>query len=186
MEDAPDERGLKGKIICSNHPSFIDVVILISRLPNADCIINSHLLKNPFVHSIVSALYIPNSLDFNELCAACKKSLAGGNNLIIFPEGTRTCRSGPIFVKKGAARISYLSGVPILPIRIDANDMWGLGKKDPFYAYNHTERYTFHSRPLPEISPADYSELPYSIAVKHITEQLKLELYTDQERERMS
>jgi 1-acyl-sn-glycerol-3-phosphate acyltransferase len=134
----------------------------------------------------VSALYIPNSLDFSALSARCAASLAEGACLVIFPEGTRTRRSGPIIVRKGAARISLLSGKPIAPLRLDTNDMWGLGKKDPLLAFNHTDRYAMKLSVLPEIKPENYAALPPQIAVKRMNNDIKRILYNDAERARMA
>lgn len=39
---------LKGKIIIANHPSLIDVVVLISLIRNADCVVKQSLWQNVF------------------------------------------------------------------------------------------------------------------------------------------
>jgi 1-acyl-sn-glycerol-3-phosphate acyltransferase len=171
-------RKLRGKIIVANHPSLLDVVMLISLIPNADCIVNAYLLKH-FLTGIVRQLYIPNSLDFDELAGQCGESLGRGNCLIIFPEGTRTPRSGPVIVKKGAARLSLLSGKPIVPVRIGGNDKWGLGKKDPWWAYNPAERYLYDITMLPEIYPQAYAGLPGAIAAKRLTDDIKNVLFPE-------
>jgi 1-acyl-sn-glycerol-3-phosphate acyltransferase len=177
-------RNLSGKIVIANHPSLLDVVMLISLIPNADCIVNGKLLRH-FLRPIVRQMYIPHSLDFDALVGLCTESLEQGNCLIIFPEGTRTPRSGPIFVKKGAARISLLSGRGIVPVRIGGNDKWGLGKKDPWTAFNHTEKYLYNIKMLDEINPKKYAELPMSIAVKRMNDEVKDTLFGPGERERV-
>ncbi|MDR2741231.1 MAG: 1-acyl-sn-glycerol-3-phosphate acyltransferase [Treponema sp.] len=175
---------LSGKIVVANHPSLLDVVMLISLIPNADCIVNGYLLKH-FLRPIVRQMYIPHSLDFDKLVGLCTESLEQGSCLIIFPQGTRTPRSGPISVKKGAARISLLSGKGIVPVRIGGNDKWGLGKKAPWTAFNHTGSYLYDIKMLDEIKPEKYAGLPMSIAVKRMNEEIKDVLFGPGERERV-
>jgi 1-acyl-sn-glycerol-3-phosphate acyltransferase len=175
---------LSGKIVAANHPSLLDVVMLISLIPNADCIVNGYLLKH-FLRPIVRQMYIPHSLDFDELVSLCNDSLEQGNCLIIFPQGTRTPRSGPIMVKKGAARISLLSGKAVVPVRIGGNDKWGLGKKDPWTAFNHTEMYRYDIQMFEEIKPEKYAGLPMAIAVKRMNDEIKDALFVPKERERV-
>lgn len=183
-EDRDAFRELSGKIVVANHPSLLDVVMLISLIPNADCIVNGYLLRH-FLRSMVRQMYIPSSLDFDVLAGLCKVSLEQGNCLIIFPQGTRTPRSGPIIVKKGAARISLLSGKGVVPVRIGGNDKWGLGKKDPWTAFNHTESYRYEIKMLDEIKPEKYAGVPSAIAVKRMNDEIKDSLFSVEERRRM-
>jgi 1-acyl-sn-glycerol-3-phosphate acyltransferase len=136
-------RDLSSKIIIANHPSLLDVVMLLSLIPNADCVVNSYLQSNIFVKGIVRQLYIPGSPDFDSLLRSCSESLEKGNCLIIFPEGTRTPRSGNIVIKKGAARVALACGCNIVPVRIGGTDKFGLGKKDPWPGFNPRERYVY-------------------------------------------
>ena len=38
-----------GQLIIANHPSLLDVVFLLGRIPNANCVVKRKLLKNPFL-----------------------------------------------------------------------------------------------------------------------------------------
>ena len=52
----------EGQLIIANHPTLIDVVFLISRVPNASCIVKSQLYENVFTRGPVRlANYIPNN-----------------------------------------------------------------------------------------------------------------------------
>ncbi|TPH12213.1 1-acyl-sn-glycerol-3-phosphate acyltransferase [Litorilituus lipolyticus] len=106
LEKAQALRTLKGELVLANHPSLIDVVVLISIMPNADCVVKAHLFKNPFLRGVVrNTGYISNA-DPQGLLADCSTSLAAGNNLIIFPEGTRTKPGQKIKFQRGAANIA--------------------------------------------------------------------------------
>jgi len=167
-DDRKKFRNIKSKIIAANHPSLLDIIVLLSLIPNADCIVNAHLARN-IVGGVILQLYIFNSLDFEDLLKACAESLKQGNCLIIFPEGTRTPRQGKVIFKKGAARIAIYSGCNILPIYIGGNDKYGLGKKDPWATSNPTERYIYQIRMAEEIFPEQFIHKPNPIAVKTMT-----------------
>ena len=112
----------EGLIVIANHPSLIDVVVLIAYIKNADCIVKSHLLKNPFMRWVIlNAGYISNS-DPEALLQQCRKSLDAGSNLIIFPEGTRnkTNRTLTSF-KEGSRIIALKNRLPILPLYIQSD-----------------------------------------------------------------
>jgi 1-acyl-sn-glycerol-3-phosphate acyltransferase len=109
------------------------VVILLSIIPQADCIVKAKLASNIFVKHIVRRLYIPNSLDVNEAIEQCRGSLKKGNNLLIFPEGTRTSKKENIQLQRSAAQISLRTGYPILPVQICADSPSGIGKGDSFF-----------------------------------------------------
>ena len=54
-------KGTRGHVIIANHPCLIDVVALISFVPNPDCVVKSHLWKNPFMRGVIrSTGYISN------------------------------------------------------------------------------------------------------------------------------
>mgnify|MGYP000356741784 CR=1 FL=1 len=104
---------LQGQLVLANHPSLIDVVVLISLMPNADCIVKAHLFKNPFIRGVINNTgYISNSHP-DELVEACSRSLAQGNNLIVFPEGTRTTAGQALSFQRGAANIALRCQAPI-------------------------------------------------------------------------
>jgi 1-acyl-sn-glycerol-3-phosphate acyltransferase len=169
-------RKLSSKIIVANHPSLLDVVMLISLIPNADCIVREGL-SHYIVRGIIRQLYIPNSLPFEDLIKACIGSLNQGNCIIIFPEGTRTPRSGKVFLKKGAARLSLLSGCGVIPVHIGGTDKYGLGKHDPWAAFNPRDKYVYRLRMGKEISPEKYAGVPVSQAVRRLHDEIRGALF---------
>ena len=125
-----------GKLVIANHPSLLDIVFIMSRLTNADCIVKGALFRFPLVRLVVRKLYISNELEGEEMLKACRDSLSAGNNLVIFPEGTRS--RGPALnpVKRGAARIALYAECDTVPIRIESPDAIGLRKGDRFFSFN--------------------------------------------------
>jgi 1-acyl-sn-glycerol-3-phosphate acyltransferase len=180
--DAGDRKAYKNlssKIVVSNHPSLLDIVMLLSLIPNADCIVNSSLNRN-IVGLVVRRFYIRNSLSYEELLDSCIKSLNAGNCIIIFPEGTRTPHNGEIKIKKGAARLSLVSQCGIVPVHFGGTDKYGLGKKDPWTAFNHRDKYIYKITMKKELSPLAYSSLPAPAAARALTAKIK-EILFDQE-----
>jgi len=174
-------RHLSSKIVVANHPSLLDVVMLLSLIPNADCIVNTDLNRNFFVKGVVRQLYILNSLDLESIFQACAESLKQGNCLIIFPEGTRTPRYGKAILKRGAARFSLYSGCNIVPVHIGGTDKYGLGKKDPWTGFNPRERYVYRISMGPEINPEKYRDLCTPRAVRAITREMASFLFPARE-----
>ncbi len=107
-----------GLLVLANHPTLIDVVFLISLLPNADCVVKSSLARNPFTRGPVRAAgYICN--DTSEgMIEDCIVSLKSGSSLVIFPEGTRTALDGSMKLQRGAANIAIRGRIPVTPVLI--------------------------------------------------------------------
>ena len=169
---------LSGKIVVANHPSLLDVVMLLSVIPNADCIIKAALGHHNVISGIVNTLYISNSLDFDHLTRECTKSLQEGNCLIIFPEGSRTKADGIHNFQRGAAHIALSSGCSLVPVCIGGTDKYGLRKHDPMFSYNPKEKFIYTLKPLPEVNPSDYADLPVPVAARKITDRIKTDIET--------
>lgn len=107
-----------GLLILANHPTLIDTVFLMAFVKRADCIVKSGLWRNPFTHGPVRAAGYINNEHGPELIDQCIASLERGNNLIIFPEGTRTSRDGAISLKRGAANIAVRGTRTLTPVVI--------------------------------------------------------------------
>ncbi len=108
----------QGTLIVANHPTLIDVVVLIAFLPKVDCVVKAALMKNPvMIGPVKAADYIVNS-NPEKLITDCAKRIEKGNALIIFPEGTRTTPGQPLKFQRGAAGIALESGADITPVVI--------------------------------------------------------------------
>lgn len=125
-------KSLKGQLILANHPSLIDVVVLISIVPNVDCVVKSRLFRNPFMAGVLKGTgYISNE-DPEKLIVSCKSSLANGSNIIIFPEGTRTTPGESLSFQRGAANIAIRCNAEIACLSIDVSPT-ALTKQDKWY-----------------------------------------------------
>lgn len=107
-----------GLLILANHPTLLDVVFLMAIVRRADCIVKAGLAQNPFMRGPVRAAGYAFNDSGAGLIDDCIASMRAGNNMIIFPEGTRTPASGEMHLKRGAARIALQGAVDITPVRI--------------------------------------------------------------------
>lgn len=111
-----------GTLIIANHPSLIDIVLIISMMDRAQCVVKEGVWKNPFMRGVVKATnYIPNLGDPERTLRECVAALRSGNNLIIFPEGTRTRPGKPVHLERGFANIAIRAGAPIRIVTVCCN-----------------------------------------------------------------
>lgn len=123
----------KGLLILANHPSLIDVVLLISQIANPDCVVKGSLWYNPFTWGPVRVAGFISNSSGPELIAACAQSVRAGNNLVIFPEGTRTRPGMQVnAMQRGAANVVVRGQLTITPVRIQSSETM-LAKGVPWY-----------------------------------------------------
>lgn len=145
-----------GKIIVANHPSFIDIVILIGFLPNTLCIAKKEIKRNLFMGNIVKSLYLINDEDNDKMLEESVEILNQGYNIIIFPTGTRTTDGEDLKLHKGAAVMALHTGADIIPIHISCDTKF-LAKHQKFYdAGDKTPTYTITVNN--EIKISDFKE----------------------------
>ena len=114
-------------IVAPNHPSLLDAVIILSRLPNAACIMKAELVNSLFFGAGSRlAGYIPN-MPIRTMVQLAVADLREGKPLLLFPEGTRTSRFpiGPLQATVGL--IAKHAGVPVQTVFIETNSGF-LGK----------------------------------------------------------
>ena len=107
-------RGDCGTLIVANHPSLLDIVLIISMTERAQCVVKKGVWNNPFMRGVIKATnYIPNLGDSEHTMRECVAALKAGNNLVIFPEGSRTVPGSPVRLQRGFANIAIRAGAPI-------------------------------------------------------------------------
>ena len=122
-----------GQLIIANHPTLIDVVLLIAQIPHSNCVVKKSLLLNPFTRGpALSSGYVPNtgSADFVERCLAV---LRAGETLVVFPEGTRSTPGQRSSFRRGTANIALRAELPLRPVIIDCQPST-LTKGLPWYS----------------------------------------------------
>lgn len=164
---------VRGKIIVSTHPTFIDIMILIGLYDNSLCLAKKELLNNIFLKNIIKNVYIPNNVELDEFKKISTEVLNDGYNIIIFPTGTRTVEGEDLKIHKGAAALQIASGADILPVTIKC-DYPFLQKGQPIYdASDRLITYTISQ--LNPIKLSDFDEKSEIKLRKAISEKIKLD-----------
>ena len=110
---------MKGTVIVSNHPALLDVLLLSSLLPPTACVMRANLLRNPAMSGCaLLAGYVTNDSGPALVRQGIEK-IRSGQNLLIFPEGTRTVSSAVNPFKEGFALIALRTGAPVQTILIE-------------------------------------------------------------------
>lgn len=110
-----------GILVVANHPTLLDALVLMSLMPQADCVVKQRYYEMFLLGGPARAAgYIP-SRSGPEVVADCVERLERGRSLIIFPEGTRSPLGGLAPFQRGAAHIALRSGRGPLPVAITCN-----------------------------------------------------------------
>lgn len=124
-----DEPGL---VVVANHPSMLDALMLVARLPRSACVMKSSLMRNPLLGPGARlARYIRNDSP-RSLIRLAVEDLRQGGQLVLFPEGTRTTRPPINAFRPGFTLIAKLAGAPIQTVFIDTRSPY-LGKGWPLW-----------------------------------------------------
>ncbi|MCR5414959.1 MAG: 1-acyl-sn-glycerol-3-phosphate acyltransferase [Kiritimatiellae bacterium] len=114
-----------GAVIVANHPSLVDVVILVALFPRTLYVAKRGLRANVFLSAAVKATALPDDAG---LIDAARPYLAKGWNVLVFPEGTRTPEGEALGrLKRGAAQLALRTGARLAAVRIDVSERF-LGK----------------------------------------------------------
>jgi 1-acyl-sn-glycerol-3-phosphate acyltransferase len=123
-------RGAGPLILAPNHPSLLDAVLLLSRAPQATCVLKATLADSVlFGAGARLAGYIRNDTPMGMVRRAVDELRAGGQ-LLLFPEGTRTERAQLNPLRGAIALIARRSGAPVQTVFIEADSAF-LGKGWP-------------------------------------------------------
>lgn len=119
-------------VIAPNHPSLLDAVLVISRLPRVVCAAKSDIWDNVFLGAGVRlAGYVRNDSSAALIRQAAKR-LRAGRHFLIFPEGTRSGAAPVGDLKGGFALIARQAGAPVQTVFIESNSLF-LGKGWPLF-----------------------------------------------------
>ncbi len=125
-------RSMRGTIFAPNHASLMDATHFLARLPRLVCVMKKAIVGNPFM-GISSGLagYLPMDRG-TEFVRRGRDALLAGNNLLVFPEGTRTVEPPVNPFKSGFALMASLAGAPVQTVFIETPVLF-MGKNWPFW-----------------------------------------------------
>lgn len=161
-----------GMYIVANHPTLLDVVILLSIIKQSDCVVKSALAHSIFTKGpLLLAGYIVNDSP-EQLLDTCVERLKAGRNLLIFPEGTRTRNLETLKFQRGAALIAFQAFHDITPITIECKPRM-LAKNQKWYKIpRHKPHFTISVGQKILISDITDGSEPKSIGSRKINKVL--------------
>lgn len=169
--DHPGRLGRAGQMVLANHPSLIDVVLLIACMRDANCVVKESLWHNPFTRGPVRAAgYISNSASV-EMIEETAAALREGQTLVIFPEGTRTSPGQMPVFHRGAAAIAIRGALCVTPVVIRVSPTT-LTKAEPWYSIP-ARRVHFSLSVGEDIDPREYAQAaPPPVASRRLDARL--------------
>lgn len=114
-------------IIAPNHPSLLDAVMILSRLPNAACIMKADIVNSVFFGAGARLAGYIRNMPLRTMVQLAVADLRQGSPLLLFPEGTRTTRFPVGSMQGTAGLIAKHAGVPVQTVFIETNSGF-LGK----------------------------------------------------------
>lgn len=163
----------RGTLVIANHPSLLDIVFIMSLMDRTQCVVKSAVWHNPFMRGVVRATnYIPNLNDPDRLIEDCAQALKAGNNLVIFPEGSRTVPGQRRRYQRGFAYMALRAGAPIRLVTLQC-DPPTLLKGEPWYMIpSRRPHWTIEVLERIDVAESFKSEVP-AIAVRRICAQVE-------------
>jgi long-chain acyl-CoA synthetase len=156
-------------IICSNHQSYLDPLILSGVLPwEVFCagfaVGTSDIFGGGFMRTVAQWLRVVVVDPDANLIPAMRAGASGlrhGRVLVLYPEGERSIDGKPKMFKKGAAILSIHLQVPIVPVAIEGfHELWPRGKRfQKFVPLQITFGDVIYPPPESETLEAAYEEL---------------------------
>lgn len=167
-----DRLGRPGQLILANHPSLLDVVLMVSHAPAPNVLVKKDLLHNPSMRNqILASGYIPND-ESMEMLEEIDAVFRSGQSLLIFPEGTRTGWDGQIKMHRGAVSIGLRSASVITPVVIKMTPP-NFKKGQPWYQIP-PQKIRYEITVGDDIDPQDWlAEKPLPIAARRLNAYLQ-------------
>ena len=170
-------RNIKNSIIVSTHPSFIDIVILISIIPYSTCFVAERLAKNPILQGMVKLLFILEGQPLENWLNEAEKMMDKGLNLIIFPMGIRHRQNETPKIRRGTAMLAQKTGKNIVLLDLKTSFDF-LFIHQPFYEVG-SETVLYSLNYLGEINTKEFIEkYPDEVTFKtQMTKEISKILY---------
>lgn len=117
-------RGGPPVVIAPNHPTYLDAMLIVSRLPNVVCIMKADVLDNVFLGGGAKLAGYVRADAPREMIRAAAEALAAGRHVLLFPEGTRTVRAPVNPFRSGFAAIARRAQAPVQTVVIEAGSAY--------------------------------------------------------------
>ncbi|WP_085618967.1 lysophospholipid acyltransferase family protein [Thalassospira alkalitolerans] len=122
-ENIEQLRAARGALIIANHPTLLDVVMILAQMDRCQCVVKHELFRNPFMAGVVRAAgFIRNDDNPENLISQASAHLGSGACIMIFPEGTRTPSRRKLGqLQRGVANIAIETHADLIPVVVHCN-----------------------------------------------------------------
>jgi len=127
-------------VVVANHPTYLDVIVLLALIPSACCVVKHVHWRNPCLWGIVRAAGYVSNADPVALVDQSVARIAAGYTMIIFPEGSRSPQLHELHLAdhrafrpgacptlhpfcRGFAHIALKSMAPVVPVLIHCHPL---------------------------------------------------------------
>ena len=118
LDELAHERSL---ILAPNHPSMMDVILIVSRLPDVGCVMKAELWDNIFLGAGARMAEFIRNDSPRSMIKLAVRDLQRGSQLLVFPEATRTVRHPVNPLSGGFALIAKKANAPVQTILIETD-----------------------------------------------------------------
>ncbi len=155
-------------VITSNHQSLLDILVLFRLFRHFKWVAKIEVFRIPIVGWNMSlnryiALRRGDAASIGTMLEKCRKTLASGSSIMMFPEGSRSKNGKLRPFKHGAFTLAKELGVSVLPIVLR-----GTGRALPKAGLVLQGRHTISVEVLPEIKPEDFPEGPAPLLAEKV------------------
>ena len=156
-------------VMIANHQSLLDILVLFRLFTHFKWVSKIENFRVPFVGWNMSLnRYIKlrrgDRESVEQMMRACAETLAAGNSIMMFPEGSRSPDGRLRRFKHGAFTLAQQAGVPLLPIVIE-----GTASALPKRGFVLQGRHQIRIRVMDEIPADSFRDKP----VESLTEEME-------------
>lgn len=145
--------GRRGLVLVANHPTYLDAVLFMSTIPNLFCLTKAGNLERFWISVTArQAGYVDNGNSLRMVRESIAR-IQREENLLIFPEGTRTTGMQVKNLKRGFAYIAIKARVPLVVIRVTSFNGDFMRKGHPFLCVSPRIPMRYRFEKLGEIIP---------------------------------
>jgi len=114
-------------LVIANHPTLIDVVLLLPALPSLTCVAKASWYRSLVLGPLLRLTeFIPGpglagDGDATPALERIEAALRAGKQVLVFPEGTRSSATALRRFRRGAIEAAVHAGAAILPVFIDVD-----------------------------------------------------------------
>ena len=181
VKDRAKIRNKATYVVVSNHQSQLDILIAFRLFFPFKWVSKAEVFKLPFIGwnmflNRYIRLYRGDNESARDMMTKCEETIADGNSVYFFPEGTRSVTGLMKDFKPGAFVLAKKMGVPILPIAINGTK-YALPKNSvDFHGRHHLRIKVLDEIPydsFKDLSVEETAEMVRGVIAEHVDEHLE-------------